>query len=84
MKLIKATIAAAVFGLSVNAFAAVNDISAVTHGSVSGKQTQVGGSQAGWSDLNAVTQPGVAKEAKPFAKSAGNFRFSDISKVTHN
>ena len=84
MKLIKSTIAAAVFGLSVNAFAAVNDISAVTHGSVSSKQTQVGGSQPGWSDLSAVTQPGASKEARPFAKSAGNFRFSDISKVTHN
>ena len=84
MKLIKATIAAAVFGLSVNAFAAVNDISAVTHGSVSSQQTQVGGSQPSWSDLSAVTQQGTSNEAKPLAKSAGNYRFGDISKVTHN
>jgi hypothetical protein len=56
----------------------------VTHASVTSKQSQVGGSKANWSDLNAVTQKGVSKEAKPFAKSAGNYRFSDINSVTHN
>jgi hypothetical protein len=56
----------------------------VTHGSVSSKQTQVGGSQPSWSDLSAVTQQGASKEARPFAKSAANYSFSDISKVTHN
>ena len=84
MTLIKTTIAAALLGLSVNAFAAVNDISAVTHGSVASQETRVGGSQPSWSDLSAVTQKGTSKEAKPFAKSAGNYSFSDISKVTHN
>ena len=84
MKLVNTTIAAAVLGFSFNAFAAVNDISDVTHGSVSSKQEQVGGSQPSWSDLSAVTQKGAAKEAKPFVKSAGNYRFSDINAVTHN
>lgn len=84
MKLIKATIAAALFGLSVNAFAAVNDLSNVTHRSVSSQQTQVGGSQPSWSDLSAVTQKGTSEEAKPFAQSAGDYRFGDISAVTHN
>ena len=84
MTLIKTTIAAALFGLSVNAFAAVGDISNVTHGSISAQETQVGGSQPSWSDLSAVTQKGTSKEAKPFAKSAGNYSFGDISKVTHN
>ncbi len=82
--IIKTTIAAALLGLSMNAFAAVNDISDVTHGSIQSKQEQVGGSQPNWSDLSAVTQNGAAKEAKPFAKSAGNYRFSDINAVTHN
>ena len=83
MKLITTTIAAALFGLSVNAFAAVSDLSNVTHASTSGQQTQVGGSQPSWSDLSAVTQKGASEEAKPFAKSAGNYRFGDISAVTH-
>ena len=82
--IIKTTIAAALLGLSVNAFAAVNDLSAVTHGSVSAQKTHIGGSQPSWGDLSAVTQKGTSNEAKPFAKSAGNYRFSDISKVTHN
>ena len=84
MNIIKTTIAAAVLGLSFNAVAAVNDISDVTHGSISSEQAQVGGSQPSWSDLSAVTQKGVSKEARPFAKSAGNYRFSDINSVTHN
>jgi hypothetical protein len=84
MNLIKTTIAAAVLGFSFSAVAAVNDISDVTHASVTSKQSHIGGSKASWSDLNAVTQKGVSKEAKPFAKSAGNYRFSDINSVTHN
>ena len=84
MNMIKTTIAAAVLGFSFNAFAAVNDISAVTHGSITSKQSHIGGSQPSWSDLSAVTQKGASKEAKPFAKSAGSYRFSDINSVTHN
>ena len=84
MKLIKTTIAAAVLGFSFNAFAAVSDISDVTHGSVTSTQSHIGGSQPSWSDLSAVTQKGADKEAKPFVKSAGNYRFSDINAVTHN
>ena len=84
MNLIKTTIAAAVLGFSFNAFAAVSDISDVTHGSVTSTQSHIGGSQPSWSDLSAVTQKGASKEAKPFAKSAGNYRFSDINSVTHN
>ncbi len=84
MNMIKTIIAAAVLGLSFNAVAAVSDISNVTHDSVSSTQSHIGGSQPGWSDLSAVTQKGASKEAKPFAKSAGNYRFSDINAVTHN
>ncbi len=84
MNIIKTTIAAAVLGFSFNAVAAVNDISDVTHGSITGTQSQVGGSQPSWSDLSAVTQKGASTQAKPFAKSAGNYRFSDINAVTHN
>jgi len=82
--IIKTTIAAALLGLSMNAFAAVNDINDVTHSSVSKQEIRVGGTQAGWSDLNGVTQPRAAQEARPLAKTAGNYRFSDISSVTHN
>ena len=81
--IIKSTIAAALLGLSMNAFAAVNDINDVTHSSISSQEVRVGGTQAGWSDLSGVTQPG-AQEARPLAKTAGNYRFSDISSVTHN
>ena len=84
MKFIKTTIAAAVLGFSFNAFAAVNDISDVTHGSISSTQSHVGGSQPSWSDLSAVTQKGTSKQAKPFVQSAGNYRFGDINSVTHN
>ena len=82
MKLVKATLAAALFGLSVNAFAAVSDLSSVTHGSQGGQAQQIGQvSEARWSDRNAVNPRGAVK---PFAKSAGNYRFGDISSVTHN
>jgi hypothetical protein len=85
MKLVKTTIAAALFGMSVSAFAAVSDISYVTHGSKAGQQPQVGQiAQPRWSDINAVTEKGASNEVKPFTKSAGNYSFGDISKVTHN
>ncbi len=84
MTLIKTTIAAALFGLSVNAFAAVNDLSNVTHHSISSQQPQVGGSQPSWSDLSAVTQKGASEQTRPFAKSVHQYSFSDISAVTHN
>ena len=85
MKLIKTTIAAALFGLSVNAFAAVSDLSNVTHGSQAGQQPQIGQiTEPSRGDLSAVTQKGAREEVKPFAKSAGNYRFGDISAVTHN
>ena len=78
----KTIITAALFGLSVNAFAAVSDLSNVTHGSQAGQEMKIGQiSEAKWSDRNA----GVPQtEVKPFAKSAGNYRFGDISNVTHN
>ena len=82
MKLVKTTIAAALFGFSFSAFAAVNDISNVTHGAKAGQQQEVGQiSEPRWSDLNAMNP---RTENKPFAKSASNYRFSDISSVTHN
>ena len=82
MKLVKATIVAALFGLSVNAFAAVSDLSNVTHGSQGGQEQQIGQvTEARWSDRNAGAPRG---EVKPFAKSAGNYSFGDISSVTHN
>jgi hypothetical protein len=81
MKLVKATIFAALFGLSVNAFAAVSDISNVTHGSQAGQQMQTGQIiDARWSDRNAGNP---RSEIKPFAKSSGNYRAGDISAVTH-
>ena len=80
--MIKTTIAAALFGLSLNAFAAVSDLSNVTHGSQAGQELKVGQiSQPKWSDRNAMNP---RSEAKPFAQSAGNYGFGDISSVTHN
>ncbi|UCH46500.1 MAG: hypothetical protein JSU95_10235 [Betaproteobacteria bacterium] len=84
MKLIKTTIAAALFGLSLNAFAAVSDLSYVTHGSQSGQDLKVGQiTEPRWSDRNAVNKD-ARSEAKPFAKAAGDYRFGDINSVTHN
>ena len=80
--IIKTTIAAALLGLSMNAFAAVSDLSNVTHGSQAGQELKIGQiSEAKWSDRNAGNPRG---EVKPFAQSAGNYRFGDLSKVTHN
>ena len=85
MNLIKTLIAAAVLGMSVNAIAAVSDISSVTHGSRAGQEPKVGHiTQPRWSDLNAVTEKGTSNEVKPIAKAAGNYSFGDISAVTHN
>ena len=81
--IIKTTIAAALLGLSMNAFAAVNDINDVTHSQISSQELRVGGAQPKWSDISAVTKP-AGQEARPLTKSAGNFRFSDINSVTHN
>ena len=80
--MIKTTIAAVLFGLSVNAFAAVSDLSNVTHGSQAGQEMKIGQiSEPRWSDLNAQDP---RTEVKSFAKTAGNYSFGDISKVTHN
>jgi hypothetical protein len=83
--MIKTTIAAILFGLSINAFAAVSDLSNVTHGSKAGVTPQTGQIfQPRWSDLSAVTEKGANEQVKPFAKSAANYRYGDISAVTHN
>ena len=83
--MIKTTIAAALLGLSLNAFAAVSDLSNVTHGSQAGQQLKVGQiAEPRFGDLNAVTEKGANEQVKPFAKTAGNYSFSDLSKVTHN
>ena len=80
--MIKTIITAALFGLSLNAVAAVSDLSNVTHGSEYGRDLQVGQiSEPRWSDRNAVAP---RSEAKPFAQAAGNYSFGDISAVTHN
>ena len=80
--MIKTTIAAVLFGLSVNAFAAVSDLSNVTHGSQAGQEQKIGQiTEPRWSDRNAMNP---RSEVKPFAKAAGNYSFGDISKVTHN
>jgi hypothetical protein len=80
--MIKTIITAALFGLSLNAVAAVSDLSSVTHGSQAGQELKVGQiSEPRFSDRNAG---GPQTEVKPFAKAAGNYSFSDLSKVTHN
>jgi hypothetical protein len=80
--MIKTVITAALFGLSLNAVAAVSDLSNVTHGSQAGQELKVGQiSDPKWSDRNAMDP---RSEAKPFAKAAGDYRFGDISSVTHN
>jgi hypothetical protein len=82
MKLVNTAIAAALLGLSVNAFAAVSDLSTVTHGSQAGQELKVGQiSEPRFSDRNAQAP---RSEVKPFAKTAGNYSFGDISNVTHN
>ena len=81
MKLVKTTIAAALFGLSVSAFAAVSDLSYVTHGSQAGQEQKAGQiSEPRWSDRNAQNP---RTEVKPFAQSTGKYSFGDISAVTH-
>ena len=80
--MIKTTLIAALLGLSVNAFAAVSDLSNVTHGSQAGQEQKIGQiTEPRWSDRNAMNP---RSEVKPFAKAAGNYSFGDISKVTHN
>ena len=80
--MIKTTIAAALFGLSLNAVAAVSDISNVTHGSQAGQELKVGQiTEPRWTDRNSMDP---RSQAKPFAKAAGNYSFGDISSVTHN
>ena len=80
--MIKTIITAALFGLSLNAVAAVSDISNVTHGSKAGQELKVGQiTEPRWSDRNSLD---MRSEAKPFVKAAGNYSFSDISSVTHN
>jgi hypothetical protein len=80
--MIKTTIAAVLFGLSVNAFAAVSDLSNVTHGSQASQELKVGQiSEPRWSDRNAMNP---RSDSKPFAQTAGDYRFGDINSVTHN
>jgi hypothetical protein len=80
--MIKTTIAAALFGLSLNAFAATSDLTSVTHGSQAGKEMKVGQiSEPRWSDRNANA---TRTEVKPFAKTAADYSFGDLSSVTHN
>ena len=80
--IIKTTIAAALLGLSMNAFAATSDLSSVTHGDKAGQALNVGQiTEPRWSDRASLD---MRAAAKPFAKSAGNYRFGDISSVTHN
>jgi hypothetical protein len=82
MRLIQTTIAAALFGLSLNAYAAVSDLSYVTHASKCDQEQKIGHiSEPRWSDRSAG-RPQV--EVKPFVKSVNNYRFGDISSVTHN
>jgi hypothetical protein len=99
MKLFTTIIAAALFGLSLNAFAAVSDISTVTHGASAVAKPQVGGSDAfsrtdlsavthgsaSNTDLSAVTHGSASNEAKQVGRySENNYRASDITSVTHN
>ncbi len=80
--IIKTTIAAALLGLSMSSFAAVSDLSTVTHGAKAGQEQQIGQiAQPRWSDRNAINP---RSDSKPFAKSAGNYRFGDLTSVTHN
>ena len=80
--IIKTTIAAALLGLSMSSFAAVNDLSSITHSASASQELKVGQiSEPRWSDRNA-NRPST--EVKPFAKSAANYSFGDISSVTHN
>jgi hypothetical protein len=84
MKLVNTPIAAALFGLSLNAFAAVSDLSAVTHGGTSGQEVKVGQiTEPRWSDRGSQDHKARA-EVRPLAESAGNYSAGDISSVTHN
>ena len=80
--IINTTTATAALLLSMNAFAAVSDITSVTHGDKAGQELKVGQiTEPRWSDRASLD---MRAAAKPFAKSAGNYRFGDISSVTHN
>jgi hypothetical protein len=82
MKMVATTIAATLLGLSFNAVAAVSDISNVTHGSQSGQELKVGQIAEPRRSDRASMNPRT--EVKPFAKAASNYRFGDITSVTHN
>ena len=86
MKLVTTTIAAALFGLSLNAVAAVSDLSSVTHAGAEMGSKTVGGQDAiSSTDLTAVTHGSASNEAKQVGRySANNYRFGDINSVTHN
>ena len=86
MKLITTTIAAALFGLSLNAVAAVSDLSSVTHAGAEMGAKTVGGQDAiSGSDLTAVTHGAASKEVKQLGRfAAENYRASDITAITHN
>ena len=80
--MIKTIISAALLGLSLNAVAAVSDISNVTHGSKAGQELKVGQiNEPRFSDRNAG---GPQTEVKPFAETAGSYSFGDLNSVTHN
>ncbi len=65
-----------------NAFAAVSDLSNVTHGAKASQEQKIGEiAEPRWSDRNAG---GPQTEVKPFAKCVGNYRFGDLSSSTHN
>ena len=86
MKLITTTIAAALLGLSLNAVAAVSDLSSVTHAGAEMGNKTVGGQDAiTSSDLTAVTHGPAMNEVKQVGRfAAKNYRASDITAITHN
>ena len=85
MKRITTTFAAVLFGMSASAFAAVKDISFVMHASQKAQEPTVDQiAQRRWSDISAVNEKGASNEVQPFTRSAGDYRYGDISAVTHN
>ena len=86
MKVITTTIAAALFGLSLNTFAAVSDLSSVTHAGAEMGSKTVGGQDAiSNTDLTAVTHGPAVNEVKQVGRfAAKNYRASDITAITHN
>ena len=85
MKFIKIIMAAALFGMSVSAFAAFSDLTYTTHGPMYGKDQKVGEIiEPRRSDYGADAPTANRDDVEPATESVDNSRWSDVTAVTHD